>query len=230
VRAVHLALESPGGAENLRDSPYGDSSARASAQSRSRRQSPVLAFFLTFFFGPIGLLYVKVVPALVLIRGGRHRLLHPRHHSGRGLDRLDRLGLHRSLPQTPRRLSSGALPPQIKGYRFRVTTRQRVGVLPRSGRSSSPPGWYPDKLDATKVRWWDGGQWADDTRPASNSPRRERRQQTRATLRLPARTEVRPAGGLRTPDSDDVSDTPFGRKASLQVPAKHRVVPHNGLR
>src|ERR1017187_1007714 len=30
-------------------------------------KSPVLAFFLTLFFGPLGLLYVKVVPALVLI-------------------------------------------------------------------------------------------------------------------------------------------------------------------
>ena len=30
-------------------------------------KSPVFAFFLTFLFGPLGLLYVKVVPALVLI-------------------------------------------------------------------------------------------------------------------------------------------------------------------
>src|ERR1039458_5526245 len=30
-------------------------------------KSPALAFFLTLFFGPLGLLYVKVVPALVLI-------------------------------------------------------------------------------------------------------------------------------------------------------------------
>ena len=29
-------------------------------------KSPVLAFILTFFLGPLGLLYVKVVPALLL--------------------------------------------------------------------------------------------------------------------------------------------------------------------
>ena len=30
-------------------------------------KSPVLAFLLTFFLGPLGLLYVKVVPALLLV-------------------------------------------------------------------------------------------------------------------------------------------------------------------
>ena len=65
-------------------------------------KSPVLAFLLTFFFGPVGLLYVKVVPALVLIVVAATGYYTFYVTSVRGLDHLDRLGLHRSVTPAPR--------------------------------------------------------------------------------------------------------------------------------
>ena len=30
-----------------------------------------------------------------------------------------------------------------------------------------PAGWYPDRLDPSKVRWWDGTSWTSHTHPAA---------------------------------------------------------------
>ncbi|MBT8240241.1 MAG: DUF2510 domain-containing protein, partial [Acidimicrobiia bacterium] len=32
--------------------------------------------------------------------------------------------------------------------------------------SPPPPGWYPDPQSPSMLRWWDGGQWTNDIRPA----------------------------------------------------------------
>lgn len=35
------------------------------------------------------------------------------------------------------------------------------------GRHAAPSGWYPDPVDRRNQRYWDGWQWARDTRPGS---------------------------------------------------------------
>ena len=39
-----------------------------------------------------------------------------------------------------------------------------------SGQDSTPAGWYPDPSDPQRVRYWDGGNWSGDSRPAFPNP------------------------------------------------------------
>lgn len=47
-----------------------------------------------------------------------------------------------------------------------------------SGPESAPPGWYPDANDPHRERWWDGGEWSDQTRSVATPPAR------RSTVRV----------------------------------------------
>lgn len=38
------------------------------------------------------------------------------------------------------------------------------------GRHAAPGGWYPDPLDLSRERYWDGWQWARDTREGQGRP------------------------------------------------------------
>jgi uncharacterized RDD family membrane protein YckC len=41
-----------------------------------------------------------------------------------------------------------------------------IGTPPSPpGRHAAPGGWYPDPIDATQERYWDGWQWSRTTRP-----------------------------------------------------------------
>ena len=36
---------------------------------------------------------------------------------------------------------------------------------PARGQARPPAGWYPDPVDRSCLRWWDGGRWGEQTRP-----------------------------------------------------------------
>jgi uncharacterized RDD family membrane protein YckC len=40
---------------------------------------------------------------------------------------------------------------------------------PPPGRHAAPGGWYPDPVDPTQERYWDGWQWSRTTRPRENA-------------------------------------------------------------
>jgi uncharacterized RDD family membrane protein YckC len=45
-----------------------------------------------------------------------------------------------------------------------------IGTPPSPpGRHAAPGGWYPDPIDATQERYWDGWQWSRTTRPRATS-------------------------------------------------------------
>ena len=64
------------------------------------------------------------------------------------------------------RASTGGQGVPVPGY------RQQAALAYYHGQDAPlpPPGWYPDVVDTTKVRWWDGNEWTGDTRAASEPP------------------------------------------------------------
>jgi uncharacterized RDD family membrane protein YckC len=44
--------------------------------------------------------------------------------------------------------------------------------VPPPGRHAAPGGWYPDPVDPTQERYWDGWQWSRTTRPRENASHR----------------------------------------------------------
>jgi hypothetical protein len=137
-------------------------------------KSPGIAFVLTLLFGPLGLLYVKIVPGLILL------VVTVVGYVTLGL--RSKLALAVSIlvwivsivwacVEASRRhgdfqrwrASTGAHGVPLPG-------RQQAAALayfPGQDAPLPPPGWYPDSADATKVRWWDGSGWIGDAQASA---------------------------------------------------------------
>ncbi len=142
-------------------------------------KSPWLAFVLTLIFGPLGLLYVAVVPALILL------VISVTGYFTFGVTTL--LAWIVSIVW-------GSVVASRRHHEF-LSWRASTGDqgIPRPGRHEAaglayfpsqnaplpPAGWYPDAVDSTRVRWWDGSQWSDDVRSADSYLPPRRRQAMR---------------------------------------------------
>jgi hypothetical protein len=62
-------------------------------------------------------------------------------------------------PGPPRQFPRQPLLPQVPPPGYRVST------APVLMRAPMPPGWFPDQLDRSLVRWFDGVRWTDFTQP-----------------------------------------------------------------
>jgi hypothetical protein len=133
-------------------------------------KSPVLAFLLTLFLGPLGLLYVKVVPALLLILVA----LTGYFTFGVTTAMVWIVSIVWACVEASRRhrasqlwwASTGNQAVAVPGYRQEAALAYHLG----QDAPLPPAGWYTDTADPTRVRWWDGSEWTADTRPAADQP------------------------------------------------------------
>lgn len=67
------------------------------------------------------------------------------------------------------------------------------------GRHAAPQGWYPDPVDGTRERYWDGWNWSRNTRE------REHASQSAGTVRggISPRVAQTPSGQAQTPSGQD---------------------------
>jgi putative Ca2+/H+ antiporter (TMEM165/GDT1 family) len=135
-------------------------------------KTPAIAFVLTLLFGPLGLLYVKVAPALLLlaVAVGGYAAFGTRSKLALAVSVVvwvvsivwacvEASRRHAEFQRW--RASTGAHGVPLPG-------REQAAALayfPGQDAPLPPPGWYPDAADATKVRWWDGSRWTGDAQP-----------------------------------------------------------------
>ncbi|MDQ2852842.1 MAG: DUF2510 domain-containing protein [Actinomycetota bacterium] len=93
--------------------------------------------------------------------------------------------------------------------------------------NATPPGWYPDNLDPSRVRWWDGAGWTNQTQPkqqpassVSDAPRGypgQPQQQQPPQQQVPERPAARlpqPQGQRQQPQQ--AQHDPYAQQAQRQ--------------
>jgi putative Ca2+/H+ antiporter (TMEM165/GDT1 family) len=134
-------------------------------------KSPVLAFVLSFLLGPLGLLYVAAVPALILLAvavGANFAfgLSSPLARVVSGAAWITSIvwacvEASRKHRESERwRASTGNQGIPVSGYQQAAAP----AYFPGQTAPLPPPGWYPDSSDTTLVRWWDGSKWTSEVR------------------------------------------------------------------
>jgi len=140
-------------------------------------KSKAIAFILAFLFGPLGLLYVKVLPALILLAVSVVGFFAFGRASSVSLlvsavvwivsivwACVEASRRHREFVAW--RASTGGQGVPLPGYGQAAA----LAYFPGQDAPLPPAGWYPDSVDATKSRWWNGSRWTGDERPVTQPP------------------------------------------------------------
>jgi hypothetical protein len=136
-----------------------------------------VAFVLTFFFGPLGMLYTDVVPAIIMIvialAVGLFTL-------GIGLPIVWLVSIIWACVSASNKHSQfqAWLVQSHGGYGLMASGQPPWGAFPTPGPHQAPPmlqsgtgpGWYVDPYNPSQYRWWDGSRWTGHQRPAYPSP------------------------------------------------------------
>lgn len=75
--------------------------------------------------------------------------------------------------------------------------------------NATPPGWYPDNLDISRVRWWDGSGWTDQT---------QLKQQTNEPRGYPGQPQSQP----QAPAQPSISTPSAPARPAAQLPGQSR--------
>ena len=114
-------------------------------QAPSTDKSVGVAFVLTFFFGPLGMLYAAVLPALIMIVVAIV---------------LGFVTLGLALPFVWIATIVWACVNASKQHsRFLAYLAQSQSMPGQISPQAVAPGWYPDPQSPGQHRWWDGANW-----------------------------------------------------------------------
>lgn len=134
------------------------------AASPPADKSVGVAFLLTFFFGPLGVFYVQVGPALILTLLA---LIVGFATVGLALPLVWLISIvFACVRASQKRTAFQAWLATDRGH----VRAPMLGPSPPPVASGPPPGWYPDPQGTQSLRWWDGWRWTTNVAPRPHLP------------------------------------------------------------